>query len=94
MIFSTKESGKAEDKLRIDVWNAIARAITLAGEAVEESSVYGYTLRWMSYGNAKAMLLHLLESHWLERFQDGGQYWLRFGDKAVIDHAKMSRKED
>lgn len=88
-IFATKESVRAEDKLRGDVWNALAKAIIKCDGRVPEAQVYGFTLRWMSGGKVKELLSQLISAQWLERTVDGGAVWLSFGDRAVIDQNKV-----
>jgi Protein of unknown function (DUF3987) len=82
-IFGTSHQQTQRARLNEDVWKGLANIITQQG-AIHEHNAFGFTVRYMAYGEAKDLFAHLVNSRWLEREVDERGIWFKFGEEAPI----------
>jgi hypothetical protein len=80
-IFGSKHKQTQQARLNEDVWKGLANMIVQKG-AIHEYNAFGFTVSYMSGGEAKALIELFLKSHWLEREIDERGTWFKFGEEA------------
>lgn len=80
-IFGNKQQQTQRARLNEDVWKGLANIITQNG-AIHEHNAFGFTVRYMTYGEAKDLFAHLVNSRWLVREIDERGTWFKFGEEA------------
>ena len=85
-VFAGRSDANREVKLNQDVWNGLCRIIA-HNNGIEDYEFFSFTIQYMTGGKANELLKQLLGAKWLERVQEQGTVFLRFGE-----HAQFSEK--
>lgn len=81
-IFTSREAVSREGKMRQDVWEGIANGIAKAdGRRLRADAVAAFTVRYMSYGEAKALIEHLLAARYLRAINELDGMYYELGER-------------
>lgn len=84
MIFKSRQSTTRAGKVNQDVWEGILKAIAAREDRrVQEHLVKGFMIQYMTGGEAKALLNHLIEAKMLLRESEPSGVWLSVGENGA-----------
>jgi hypothetical protein len=81
-VFRSYDEVNRVGKLNQDVWDGIANGIKLAGGAIHERALYGFTMSFMDRRGTEGLIAHLIKAGYIVPRQIDGALYYTLGEHA------------